>query len=86
MVVVLFLRVSSQDARQQHGLLHFEGSILSPLFLLVEHTAEMLAPSENHKPQPHSFTAADSQSHAQFNTEENTRKAEFFLSLPHYIS
>lgn len=83
MVVVLFFSLSSQDVRHQHSLLHFEGSILSPLFPLVECTAEMLAPTENHKPQPHSLPAADSHSHAQFNTRKY--KVGFPPSL-HYVS
>lgn len=46
----LFFCLSSQDVKHQRGLLHSEGSILSPLFLLVESSAEKLVPSENHKP------------------------------------
>lgn len=46
----IFLSLSSQYVRHQHGLFHFEGSVLSPLFLLVESSAEMLEPSENHRP------------------------------------
>lgn len=60
------------------GLLHLEGSILSPLFLLAESSVETwvqnITTSLNH-----TLTVADSQSHAQFNAEK-TQGGSLFLS------
>lgn len=69
LVVVLFFPcLSSPAVRHQHGLLHSEGSILSvpPYWELYWDV------SAEWKPQTitHFFSAANSRSHAQFNTEK----------------